>query len=369
MDSFQYTSHAQEVIFGAGSLACLTETLARRGWQRVLLLTSRAYRLNGRAAAVQALLGDRLAAVYDAVHPHVQDRQLAEVLALAREKRVDAFIGLGGGSPVGMAKAAAHASTGPPPAVIAVPTTYAGSEMTPIFGVTHTGEDPPRKVTVNDPAIVPRLVIYDPELTLDLPPELTAASGINALAHCIEALYSVTRHPLSSAAALDGVRRIFAALPRCYTHGADLSARAELLLGAHLAGVSLASVKLGLHHGMCHVLGGSAGVPHGIANAVILPYAVRFNAPAVAGQLLPAAQVMGVTTDLSNPLAAVEAAAQRIAHLVGSMGLPQRLRDVRVPETDLPRLARLAYENPTVRSNPRPIESPAQLEAFLHEAW
>jgi maleylacetate reductase len=374
MDAFQYRSHAQEVIFGAGSLARLTEAVERRGWQRLMMCTSPAYRHNGRAAALEALLGERLLAVYDSVLPHVQDHQVMAVNALGEENSVDAIIGLGGGSPIGMAKAAAFTlsqgcTVKPPTAVVAVPTTYAGSEMTPIFGVTHTDEDPPRKVTVSDPAIAPALVIYDPELTLDLPPQLTASSGINALAHCIEALYSITRHPLSSAAALSGLRHIYSALPRCHSRGGDLAARAEMLLGAHLAGLSLASVKLGLHHGMCHVLGGSAGVPHGIANSIMLPHAVRFNAPAAAAQLLPAAEAMGIPAGDRDPAAAVEGAAQHIAGLVGQMGLPQRLRDAGVPENDLHRLAQIGFNNKTVQSNPRRIESVDQLERLLRDAW
>ncbi|HSV85211.1 MAG TPA: iron-containing alcohol dehydrogenase [Levilinea sp.] len=369
MNTFRYQSHAQEVIFGAGSLSRLPELLARSGLQRAMLVSSRSYRANGRVDEVAALLGSRLAAVCDDIQPHVQDWQRDGVLATAQQREVDAIVALGGGSPIGMAKAAAHAYSVSRPAVIAIPTTYSGSEMTPVFGVTHTGEEPLRKVTVDNPAIVPRLVIYDPELALDLPPNLTASSGVNALAHCIEALYSITRHPLSTAAALDGLRRIFTALPRCHAHGDDLEARTALSLGAHLAGLSLSSVKLGLHHGICHVLGGSAGVPHGIANGIILPHAMRFNAPVAAGLLLPAAAAMGIPVGGLDSLAAVEAAAGCIHALVASMNLPQRLRDVGVPESELPRLGRLAYENHTVQSNPRPVVSPAQMEAFLWEVW
>ncbi|MEN4041969.1 MAG: iron-containing alcohol dehydrogenase [Anaerolineaceae bacterium] len=369
MNAFRYQSHAQEVIFGAGALAQLPVLVTQGGWRRTLLITSHSYRANGRVDQIGALLGNRLAAVCDDIRPHVPDWQRDAVLWAARSRSVDAIVALGGGSSMGMAKAVAHAFDESRLAVIAIPTTYAGSEMTPIFGVTHTGEEPRRKVTVTDPAIVPRLVVYDPELTLDLPPDLTASSGINALAHCIEALYSTTRHPLSTAAALDGMRRIFAALPRCHADRDDLAARSELLLGAHLAGLSLCSVRLGLHHGVCHVLGGSAGVPHGISNSIMLAHAVRFNAPVVADLLLPAAAAMGLTVGGPDPLATAEAVAGRIHALVESLGLPRRLRDADISESDLPRLAQLAYENHTVQSNPRPVESPAQMETLLREAW
>jgi alcohol dehydrogenase class IV len=381
---YRYVSHAQEVIFGPSSLDRLSQAVEGFGWRRLMLCTSRSVQAGGHVASVEAALGDRLVAAFDRVQPHVQDVQVAQALTLAGGAEVDALIGMGGGSAIGMAKAVAFAleeqRTGRPARaatptdqplvpVLALPTTYAGSEMTPVYGITHTGETPPRKVTLNDPKIAPKLVVYDPKLTLDLPPHMTASSGLNALAHCIEALYSVTRHPLSTAAATGGVRHIISALPRCCAHGDDLEARTEMLLGAHLAGLSLASVSMGLHHGLCHVLGGTAGVPHGLANSIILPHAVRFNADTTAPQLLPAAQAMGIPLNGVSPAVAVEAAAQKISELAGQMHLPQRLRDVGVQESDLPRLAQLAFQNRTVQNNPKPITDAAQIERLLREAW
>jgi maleylacetate reductase len=370
MDSFQYITHAQEVIFGAGSLARLPKAVKSLGWQRIMLCTSPSLRANGRLDSLRSILRDRLIAVFDPVQPHVQDWQLAEALLVAREHRVDAVIGMGGGSPIGMAKAVAFTIAGPDPVpVIAIPSTYAGSEMTSIFGITHTAENPPRKVTVQDPSIAPRLVIYDPELTLDLSPRMTASSGMNALAHCIEALYSITRHPLSTAAAASGVRFIYHTLPHCYARGGDIHARSDLLLGAHLAAQSLNGIQLGLHHGLCHVLGGTAGIPHGIANAIILPHAMRFNASATVSQLLPAVEAMDIPIPPQGAAAAVETAAQRISELAIQMELPQRLRDVGVKESELSQLAHLAYENRTIQNNPRPIKNAAQIENVLRAAW
>jgi maleylacetate reductase len=381
---FNYVSYAQQIIFAPGALARLSEAVDHFSWQRLILCTNRSMRAGGHAATVEAILKGRLAATFDQVQPHVQDLQVNAALALAVECDADAVVGMGGGSSIGMAKAVAsrlaeRASGKPGGAavssaqsatpVIAIPTTYAGSEMTAVYGITHTDESPPRKVTTSDAQIVPKLVIYDPELTLDLPPELTASTGINALAHCIEALYSVTRHPLSTAAALSGVRHISRVLLRCYTHGVDLEARTEMLLGAHLAGSSLASVVMGLHHGLCHVLGGTANVPHGIANSIILPHAMRFNADTSAPQLLPAAEALGVSANGLSPAEVIEAAADKVFDLVGQMGLPQRLRDAGVKEADLPRLARIGFQNRTIQNNPKPISDAAQLEAVLRDAW
>jgi len=386
MSGFRYVSYAQEVVFASGALARLGEAVERFGWQRLILCTSHSLQENGCVDRVKSDLGDRLAAVFDRVQPHVQDVQVEEMLALAMELEIEAVIGLGGGSPIGMAKAVASAleekRTGRPARaaspndqplvpVIAIPTTYAGSEMTAVYGITHTRENPPRKVTVNDPKIAPKLVIYDPELTLHLPPELTAATGINALAHCIEALYSITRHPASTAAAIWGVHHINDGLLASFQNGQNLEARTEMFAGAHLAGLSLASVAMGLHHGLCHVLGGTANVAHGIANSIILPHAIRFNADVTATQLLPAVEAMGISIGDMTPVMAVEALAQQIAGLVHEMKLPGRLRDagIALKESDLPRLAKLAFQNRTVQNNPKPIAEPAQIEALLRAAW
>lgn len=384
MDKFRYLSYAQEVIFQAGSLAQLGQAVERFGLQRLMLITSRSVRENGHVKAVEKILGNRFVAVFDEVRPHVQDVQVDEVLRLALETRVDGLIGMGGGSPLGMAKAISfameeklaikkdrpHTPTEQPIIpVIAIPTTYAGSEMTAGYGITHSREHPPRKVTISDPRIAPKLVLYDPQLTLDLPPEVTASTGMNALAHCVEALYSITRQPFSTAVAIRAVGYISGSLLRCYQDGQDLQARTELLTGAHLAGLSLAGVGMGLHHGICHVLGGTVNIPHGIANSIILPHTLRFNADTTAAELLPAVEAMGISVDGSGPAAAVERAADALTELSAQMNLPQHLRDVGVKEVDLPRLAQMAFQNKTVQNNPKPITQVDQIEKLLREAW
>jgi maleylacetate reductase len=354
------------------------------GWRRLLLCTNRSLRVAGLVSTLEKLLGDCLVAVYDEVQPHVPDFQVDEAFNLAFEKGADAIIGMGGGSPIGMAKAtafrfeeeetarlASSASSIDQPLipVIAIPTTYAGSEMTPVFGITHTRETPSRKVTVNNPKVTPKLVLYDPRLTIDLPPDMTASTGINALAHCIEALYSITRNPLSTAAAISGVRYITGALLQCYTQGDDLAARTRMLLGAHLAGLSLASVSMGLHHGLCHVLGGTVGVSHGIANSIILPHAIRFNAETTSAELMPAAEAMSIVENGRDPVVVIEEMADRIFALTGQMDLPQRLRDAGVNEADLLRIAEIAFQSRTIHNNPRQIQSALQIENLLREAW
>lgn len=385
MNHFHYTTYAQEIIFGVGAISQLGQAVERFGWQRLLLCTSPSLRKQGHVDTIAQILGSKLVAIYPETLSHVQDFQLAEALKLAQAHEVEAVIGLGGGSPVGLAKAvslaleeqrsgqpaqAAFPTDQPLVPTIAIPTTYAGSEMTPIYGITHHQADgSTRKITVTDAKITPKLTLYDPQLTLNLPPNLTATTGINALAHCIEAVYSITRNPLSTAAALAGIRHITRALLRCHVTGDDIAARTEMLLGAHLAGTSLVTVAIGLHHGLCHVLGGTAGVPHGVANCIILPHAMRYNLAVTAPQLAQVAEAMGLETAGQSDEAAGEAAAQYVYDLVAQLGQVQRLREVGVKESDLPGLAEMALKSKAVQNNPKPITEAAQTEAVLRAAW
>jgi maleylacetate reductase len=384
MQSFHYTSYAQDIIFGAGSLAQLAPTIDRFGWQRLLLCSTGSLRHSGQIAALGQALGGRLVASYERIQPHVPEAQVAEAVALAEARQIDAVIGLGGGSAIGLAKAVSLAleeKRGGPRAgavspiqqplvpVVAIPTTYAGSEMTPVYGVTRQIEGEPRKMTVSDVRVTPKLTIYDPLLTLHLSPEMTASTGINALAHCIEALYSITRNPLSTAAALQGIRSMAAALPRCYAAGDDLDARTEMFNGSFLAAMALAHVTMAIHHGICHVLGGTMGVPHGVANSIILPHAMRFNLDAAAPELAQAAEAMGIPAAGLSAEAAAQEAIQAVHRLIGQLSLPRRLRDASIQEADLPRLAQIAFQSRTVQSNPKPVRDVAQVEAILRAAW
>ena len=384
MNEFRYTGYAQEIIFGPGSLAQLSDAVERFSWRRLMLCSTGSQRRNGHITAIENVLGDRLVATFESVAPHVPDVQVAEVSSLAYDSKVDALIGLGGGSSIGMAKAVSMAveekrggrsaratfpTEQPLVSVIAIPTTYAGSEMTPTYGITHHENGSARKITVTDTKVTPKLTIYDPVLTLDLSPELTASTGINALAHCIEALYSITHNPLSTAAAQLAVQAIYSALPRCYESGNDLEARTKMLTGAFLAGTALAHVNMALHHGICHVLGGTAGVPHGVANSIILPHAMRFNLVVAVPELAQIAEAMGIVRAGQSAESAAEEAIRKTYELIGQMSLPQRLRDVGVQETDLPGLARVALRSRAVQSNPRAITDAAQIEEVLRAAW
>ena len=384
MDAFRYTSYAQEIIFGPGSIYRLGQAIDRFPWRRLMLCSTGTLRRNEAIAKMEKALGEHLVAIYEHVQPHVLDFQVAEASLLAYENGVDAIIGFGGGSSIGMAKAvsltlegkrtkgparAAFPTDQPLVPVIAIPTTYAGSEMTPTCGITHHVDGSARKITVTDAKITPKLALYDPLLTLKLSPRMTASTGINALAHCIEALYSITRNPLSTATAISGISTITRALPRCYADGADVEARTAMLKGAFLAGTAISQVAVALHHGLCHVLGGTAGVPHGIANGIILPHALRFNLEATAPQLAQAAEAMGISLVHQSLESAVETAIQNIYEMIRCMKLPQRLRDVGVHEEDIPHLAQVAMQSRAIHNNPKPITNAAQIEEVLRTAW
>ena len=246
--------------------------------------------------------------------------------------------------------------------LIAIPTTYAGSEMTPVFGTTDRAER--RKMVRRDDAVLPKLVIYDPEVTLELSPELTAATAINALAHCVEACYALDVNLLVPPVALEGIRRIVRSLPLCITNGRNLDARQDLLTGAYLAGFSIGNATMALHHGICHVLGGKTGVAHGVLNTIMLPHVMQFNADAVPDAMSAIAEAMEAgarTRDFA-------AAPRGVAALVASLPVPKRLRDAGVPEAILDEVGTEAAGNATVRNNPKPVTD-ADLRELLHRAW
>ncbi|HEY5333682.1 MAG TPA: maleylacetate reductase, partial [Solirubrobacterales bacterium] len=260
------------VVFGPGAINALAAEVERLGGERALLIDGLFD--PDRRARIEGDLGPRYAGTIDEVEQHVPAEGAASATARARELGADCLVALGGGSATGLAKAIAL-ETGLP--ILAVPTTYAGSEMTPIWGITADG----RKTTGKDLRVLPRTVIYDPALTLSLPPRVGAASGMNAVAHCVEALWTPAANPVTDAVAGDGVARLARGLRASHAAPRDLEARAEALRGAWLGGTALAVAGTGLHHKICHVLGGTFGLPHAEVHAAVLPWVVGFYRDAV----------------------------------------------------------------------------------------
>jgi maleylacetate reductase len=345
MKSFVYAGLPSRVVFGAGSVAQLPAEIDRLGTKRVLMLAT-----PGRAAMANrlaALMPGRVAGFYDRAVMHTPREIADEARELARSIEADCCVAVGGGSTIGFGKAIALTSGLP---VVAVPTTYSGSEMTTIWGISEGGA----KKTGRDAKVLPRCVIYDPELTLELPPATSAASGMNAFAHCVEALYAHDGNPIVSLMAEEGIRALSTALPAVVARPGDIAARSEALYGAWLAGATISTTSVALHHKLCHVLGG-LGLPHAETHSIVLPHAVRYNRDAAGEAMRRVERAMGASD-----------AAGAIFDLEAKLGLPQRLADIGMKEADLERAARIASEAPY--PNPRKVEYAPVLE-LLRDAY
>ena len=345
MRAFVYNGLPARVVFGAGALAKLPEELQRLGATKALVLSTPEQRAS--AAEVARALGARCVGTYDKAAMHVPVDTAEEARRVAKSLGADCCVTVGGGSTTGLGKAIALTSDMP---ILSVPTTYAGSEMTPIYGITEGGA----KKTGRDARVLPKSVIYDPTLTLSLPPALSAASGMNAIAHAVEALYSHEGNPIVSLMAEEGIRALAASLPKIVEAANDLAARTEALYGAWLCGIVLGSAGMALHHKLCHVLGGSFNLPHAETHAIVLPYAVSYNESA--------AEAM---RRIERALGA-EHAARGIYDLEMRLRLPMRLADIGMKESDLERAARIATESPY--PNPRKVEYAPVLE-LLRNAY
>jgi alcohol dehydrogenase class IV len=338
--AFTYVALPARVVFGAGAVAQLAAEVEKLGGKRALVLSTR-----GRAASVKwvaAALGARFAGLYDRAVMHVPVEVAQDARRVAKEVGADCCVAVGGGSTIGLGKAIA-ATSGMP--VLAVPTTYSGSEMTPIYGLTEGG----MKRTQRDANVLPKTVIYDPELTLGLPPATSAASGMNAIAHCVEALYARDANPIISLMAEEGIRALATALPVVARDPSNLDARTDALYGAWLAGVSLGAVGMALHHKLCHTLGGTWNLPHAETHAIVLPHAARYNRDAAPEAMARIARALGAK-DAPGGLYDLEM----------KLGLKMKLADLGMQEADLERAAKIATEAPY--PNPAAIEYADVLE-------
>jgi alcohol dehydrogenase class IV len=337
--------YAGRVLQGAGARALVPDEIERLGARRVLLVAAPSSAEGSQDLATA--LGERYAATFGRPAQHSPVEVTADALALAREVRADAIVAIGGGSAIGLSKALAI-RTGMPQ--VAVPTTYAGSEATPVLGETENGV----KTTRRDPAFAPGTVVYDPELTLSMPRGLTLTSALNALAHAVEALWDTEASAATRAYAVEAADGILSTLPVVLGRLSDVDARGRLQEAAWLAGACLAQARMGLHHQLAHVLGGTFGLPHAELHALLLPHVMRFNlvaAPDAAARLARVAD--------GDPIRAVSALAamHEGPTTLGELGLPRAaLREV------AERVAASPYPNP------RPVTADA-VEDLLLAAW
>ena len=328
---FTYNPTLPRVVFGPGSFASLPDEIDRLGSKRLLIVAT-----PGRSTFVDraaSLLGEKVGGIFDEAVVHVPEAVASRAIIAAATARADSILSIGGGSAIGVSKAIALVTD---LSIVAVPTTYSGSEMTPLWGLTRQGA----KQTGRDSRVQPKTVIYDPGLTFDLPASVSGTSGMNAIAHCVEALYAPDANPVTSWMSEEGIRALSESLPVLVESRHDVEARTRALYGAWLAGAALATVQMGLHHKLCHVLGGSFDLPHAETHSVLLPYTAEYNASSAADAISRVADALGVP---SGP--------EGLYDLGYRLGTPRSLAEIGMRESDLDRAASLAMEQ--TYPNPR----------------
>jgi maleylacetate reductase len=347
MEAFEYTALPARVIFGFGTLPRIADEVAALGCKRAFVLSDPHHATAAAARLMDALgkLGVQLST--DAVM-HTPTDVTERVMAKLVATNADCLVALGGGSTIGLGKALALRTDLPQ---IVLPTTYAGSEATPILGETRDGQ----KSTIRSMNVLPEVIIYDVELTLGLPPALSLVSGINAIAHAVEALYARETNPVISNLAEQGIAALGRALPRIIADPADRDARSDALFGAWACGSCLGAVGMSLHHKLCHVLGGTFDLPHAEIHTVILPHAAAYNAAAAPVALGRVAHALGAND-----------AAGALFDLAARHGAPTSLRQLGMSESDLDKAADVAFES--AYWNPRPVER-GPIRALLDDAY
>lgn len=334
------------VVFGAKKRQSIAEELRARNLSKALVLATP--QQCDAALETAEHLGTLAAGVFCKAEMHTPVAVTEAAMEHVAETRADCVVAIGGGSTTGLGKAIAYRTDLPQ---IVIPTTYAGSECTPILGQTENGV----KTTLNDPKVLPEVVIYDPELITTLPVSMTVTSALNAMAHAAEALYATDRTAQTTALAVDGLRAFIEGLPKVLENPMDLAAREATQQGAWACGTVLGQVGMALHHKLCHTLGGSFDLPHAETHAIVLPHAIAYNARAVATELQPICDLLGG----ANAGSALHAFAK-------AMNAPTALRDLGMKEEDLDRAADLATQKPY--PNPQPVTR-EDIRALLQAAW
>lgn len=380
----------EKVIFGPGSVRQLAAEIDRLGKKRALVITGTTIaKKTDLLTRVQEILGACLAGVFSPISQHVPRKDVIHAASQAREAKADVLVSLGGSSPVDGAKAVAlclsegvtseqqldsYRRQGPQPVPIqghpiphiAITTTLSAGEFTSGLGMTD--EERGGKGLYGAPSLVPRVVILDPELTLFTPPWLWASTGMRAVDHAVERLYSPKHQPLVDTLCLQALRYLFQNLPPSSRDPNNLEIRLYCQLGAWMSAIGFNNVRTGISHAMGHQLGGHCHVPHGQTSCIMLPHAMEFNLPAASDRLALVAGAAGVHPRKLNIQQAAQAAVEAVRRLVKDLGCPARLRDVGVKESDLPMLAEAVIHEAPLMENPRPITE-MEVIGILRKAW
>jgi maleylacetate reductase len=346
LQEFIYSASPMRVVFGAGTVSRVPDELARLGISRALVLATP--RQQAALGDIASLTGSRMAGVFGDAVVHTPIAVTKRAMQAVDELRPDGIVAIGAGAATGLSKAIALRTDLPQ---LILPTSYAGSEMTPVLGETSDGV----KTTQSSPKILPEAVIYDVNLTLSMPARFSVLSGLNAMAHAIEALYARDSNPVISLLAQEAIAKLALALPEVSARPNDVGARTNALYGAWLSGVCLGSVGMALHHKLCHTVGALFDLPHAETHAVLLPHTIAYNAPAASDALGRAASALGAND-----------AASGVFELEQRLGMPLSLAEIGMPEDGIDRAAELAVKNPYW--NPRAIEQ-AAIRNLLKRAW
>ncbi|NMF31792.1 maleylacetate reductase [Corynebacterium ammoniagenes] len=345
--SFDHITLGQRVKFGAGQAAQnLAEEVERLDARRIMMISSK----SGVKNAEQIAAHIDVHTWHTDVVMHVPKETADKARQVAADNKIDLLVSVGGGSATGLAKAIALTSAIP---LVAIPTTYSGSEATNVWGLTE-GK---RKSTGVDDKVLPKTVIYDSELMLSLPVEMSVASGLNALAHCVDSLWAPQSDPINAALAGEGIRALNTGLPKIAEDPRDITGRDEALYGAYLSAVAFASAGSGLHHKICHVLGGTFDLPHAQTHATVLPYVLAFNAPKAPDAEARMAAAFGA-----------ENALEGLQNLRKQVDAPQKLSDYGFASEGIPEAVEVILEK-VPANNPRDVTAAnmtALLTAALH---
>lgn len=344
---FSYQALPMRVVMGSRALDRLAGEIDHAGLKRVMVLCSPEQQ--ELAETVADLIGARAAAIHPHARMHVPAGSAAEARRRAKEVNADGCVAVGGGSAIGLGKVVALQYGLP---IIAVPTTYAGSEMTPVWGLTENGV----KRTGRDPRVLPVAVLYDPALTVTLPSAVSVTSGMNAIAHAVEALYAPDTSPIIDLMAEEGVRALAPALRDIVADGADLDSRARAQYGAWLCGACLGATTMSLHHKLCHALGGTLDLPHAPTHTVVLPHALAYNQDAAPKAVAALGRALGTSADPAGYL----------WDLAGRLGAPRSLRELGMHESDIERIVQVTLAHPY--ANPREVTAEG-LGRLLRAAW
>lgn len=345
--TFEHSGSSARIIFGRGSTSRISDVLGALDVCRALILSTDVQK--DAAESIAMNLGKKCLGVYAKAQMHTPVTVTNAAMEVIKEQRVDCLISFGGGSTTGLSKAIAYRTDLPQ---IAVPTTYAGSEVTPILGQTDRGE----KTTVRDSRVLPEVVIYDPDWTKSLPLPLSVTSGINAIAHAVEALYAQDRSPISTMMAKEGIAALCEALPQLSRSEADEKVARELaLFGSWLCGSVLGQVSMALHHKLCHTIGGLFNLPHAETHTVILPHATAFNAVEVPQLLRPVCEALNSKVP-----------GHALFDLAADLGAPTSLKELGMPKSGIAKVADLAMAS--AYKNPRTVNR-EEIEALISAAY